>query len=326
MRILKYPIFFVLILSHILSCRQLDTSSKEHQNTSQNYPIELPSADTLIQEAILLIDSEHLEIPKYKQNEKVIYHSGYALVYNEYYEQADWIAYELTSFETKRIVSRSNKFCEDPNVSTQTATITDYKNSGYDRGHLAPAADMGWSLTAMNESFYFSNISPQVQSFNRGIWKRLEELVRFWAQENASIYIATGPILSRGLPTIGPNKVAVPKYFYKVILDYSKPDLKGIGFIIPNTGSNESLQNFAVSIDSVEQLTSLDFFPKLPDLQEKLIESKLCVSCWTWNKATYHSNSSNSNTVQCRAITKAGSRCKRMTRNANSQCTQHNKY
>lgn len=223
-----------------------------------------------------------LELPKTNTKDKIITHTGYSLLYNETHEQANWIAYDLTKEETNKIFKRTDKFISDPKVQTGTASDKDYKGSGYDRGHLAPASDMGWSSTAMAESFYYSNISPQTPSFNRGIWKKLEELVRTWAIENNTVYIVTGPVLTNGLQTIGPNKVSIPNYYYKVVLDYSEPSIKGIGFILPNIGSKEQLQYYTVSIDSVEKLTGLDFFPLLQDEQEELIKKTLCIKCWSW--------------------------------------------
>ncbi|MBC7655437.1 MAG: DNA/RNA non-specific endonuclease, partial [Oligoflexus sp.] len=151
-----------------------------------------------------------LELPKTNSKDKIITHTGYSLLYNETHEQANWIAYELTKAETNKLFKRTNKFIPDTKVKTGTASDKDYEGSGYDRGHLAPASDMGWSSIAMAESFYYSNMSPQTPSFNRGIWKNLEGLVRTWAVENNSIYIATGPVLTNELQTIGANKVSVP--------------------------------------------------------------------------------------------------------------------
>jgi endonuclease G len=265
-----------------------------------------------------------LEIPKTKTSEKIISHTGYSLQYNEKYKQANWVAYELTKEETNKIVERSNKFISDPKVRSVNAFDKDYKASGYDRGHLAPAADMGWSTETMRESFYYSNMSPQLPGFNRGIWKKLEELVRTWAIENKAVYVVTGPVLAKGLPTIGYNKIAVPNYYYKVILDYKKPNIKGIGFILPNESSKSLLQNYAVSIDSVEKVTGVNFFYLLKDQEEDLIEKELCINCWSW-KIQKNSAEKNKATVsvQCSGITKAGNRCKRMTTNASGRCYQH---
>jgi endonuclease G, mitochondrial len=226
-----------------------------------------------------------LEIPGVRPGDKIISHTGYSFLYNEKHEQATWVAYELTKKETAKLVKRKNNFIPDPDVKTGTADDIDYEGSGYDKGHLAPAADMCWSESSMEESFYFSNMSPQEPGFNRGIWKKLEEQVRNWAIAYNSVYIVTGPVLSDGLPVIGPDKVSVPKYYYKVILDYTGPETKGIGFIIPNSGSNQPLQKYAVSIDSVEKFTGIDFFPALPDNEERLIESNLCIKCWSWNNS-----------------------------------------
>lgn len=224
----------------------------------------------------------HLEIPAIMPADTVIIHTGFSLLYNEKYEQAKWVAYELTKVETYKVAERTNRFIIDLKVSTHTANNKDYKSSGYDKGHLAPAGDMSWSAQSMYESFYFSNISPQVPAFNRGIWKKLEELVRLWAIENEAIYIITGPIIGNNPSTIGANKVAVPDYYFKVILDYTYPSIKGIGFILPNAGSQEKLQYFALSIDEVEKITGIDFFPLIPDEQENNIEKTLCISCWEW--------------------------------------------
>ena len=225
---------------------------------------------------------QKIEIPALSETDIVINHFGFSLLYNEEHEQASWVAYELTSTEINKIFDRTNKFILDPQVKTTTASGKDYLKSGYDRGHLAPASDMGWSSITMAESFYYSNISPQTPEFNRGVWKRLEELVRSWAIKYETINIVTGPILTPGLPAIGPNQVTVPNLFYKVILDYNGKDVKGIGFILPNLGSKEILQSYAVSIDSVESLTGIDFFPMLNDDQEIYLESAICLECWSW--------------------------------------------
>ena len=265
-----------------------------------------------------------LEIPKTKDSEKIISHTGYSLLYNEKYKQSNWVAYELTKQETNKIFERSNNFISDPKVKSVNAFDKDYKGSGYDKGHLAPAADMGWSATTMTESFYYSNMSPQQQGFNRGIWKKLEELVRTWAIENQAVYVVTGPVLSKGLSTIGYNKIAVPNYYYKVILDYKEPNIKGIGFILPNESSKSLLQNYAVSIDSVEKVTGIDFFYLLKDQEENLIEKDICINCWSWKSSKISSEKNKAAvSVQCAGITKAGNRCKRRTTNSSGRCYQH---
>jgi len=283
-------------------------------------------ADSIPLYSIKATSITKLEIPQTNSKDKIITHTGYSLLYNETHEQANWIAYDLTAEETNKLFERTDNFISDPKVKTGTASDKDYEGSGYDRGHLAPASDMGWSSTAMAESFYYSNMSPQTPSFNRGIWKKLEELVRTWAVENNTVYVVTGPVLTNGLQTIGPNKISVPNYYYKVILDYSEPNIKGIGFILPNIGSKEQLQYYAVTIDSVEKLTGIHFFPLLPDDQEELIEKTLCIKCWSWKsakKAREKNENKATESVQCNGITKAGERCKNKTLNLNGYCYHH---
>ncbi len=298
-----------------------------NSSSTKNEPLVNPSLEDHKEEITPQENIEHLEYPALLPNEKIISHSGYSLVYSEEHEQAKWIAYELTKEETNSLFERTDKFLVDPFVSTGTAENSDYADSGYDRGHLAPAADMGWSATAMKESFYFSNMSPQLPGFNRGVWKRLEELMRSWAIDNSAIYIVTGPILTSGLPTIGGNRVSIPNYYYKVILDYTQPEIKAIGFILPNASSSSSLNTFSVSIDEVENATGIDFFPTLPDDQEIALEKEHCTSCWNWQKIKSQSGSSSpkreGSSVQCSGITKAGERCKRMTLSENGRCYQH---
>lgn len=295
--------------------------------------ITLLSASSFAQSPI----TKRLEIPKTDSVEKLIEHTGYAFRYSEQHEQAIWVAYELTAAETIKTVDRDNNFQPDPKVSTGTATKEDYKGSGYDRGHLAPAADMLWSKTAMQESFYFSNMSPQAPEFNQHIWKNLEALVRNWAEINGNLYIVTGPVLKNGLKTIGANKVSVPEYYYKVILDHTKPEIKAIGFIMPNKGSKDSLQRFAVSIDSVEAFTGLDFFPQLEDKEEKQVEKTVCISCWNWQiiqpsndildgqaaPVKVETEKKESVSVQCSGTTQAGKRCRNMTTNSGGRCHLH---
>lgn len=222
-------------------------------------------------------------LPKLRTNEVIISHKGYSLVYSEEHEQAIWVAYELTAEETKKEFKRTDKFIPDPMIATGSADVDDYKKSGFDRGHLAPAADMGWDSIVMMESFYFSNMSPQRAEFNRGIWADLEALVRVWAKENKALYITTGPVLRKGLPQIGHNGVSVPEYYYKVILDFTEPSIKAIGFIMKNEGSDLPVQSYAVSIDSVEKVTGLDFFEALPDRDEKGLESEVDIREWSWD-------------------------------------------
>jgi len=270
----------------------------------------------------------NIEIPAHQANETLISHTGYTLSYNEKYEQANWVAYELTSAETNSIYNRTNQFLVDPKISTGSANNSDYAGSGYDRGHLAPAGDMGWSAQSMIESFYYSNMSPQVPSFNRGIWKNAETFTRESAIANHIVYVVTGPVFTSDMTTIGHNQVAVPQSYFKVILDYVEPEIKAIAFVIPNEASQLPLQHFAISIDEVEHITGWDFFPLLTDSVESKLESGFDVNLWNWqnyshtNKSTTSKINSSSSSVQCTGTTKKGARCKRMTKSANGKSAQ----
>ncbi|MFM7566148.1 MAG: DNA/RNA non-specific endonuclease [Flavobacteriales bacterium] len=308
---------------------QEDWTAKRSNPTSHETPeVGAVEADRIPGDTTSRIQG--LEIPKLLGSYPVIRHEGYQLQYSEKHEQAVWVAYHLTEEETVKKFNRTDNFIPDPKVSTGSAMASDYANSGYDRGHLAPAADMGWSERAMSESFYYSNMSPQEPGFNRGIWKKLEEQVRAWAVTYTSVYIVTGPLLTDGLVKIGGNGVSVPKYYYKVILDYRGEDSKAIGFLMPNAYSASDLASFAVPIDQVEKETGIDFFPKLPDGLEDKVEKEVCVSCWSWKPMKIQTSTTsqgggnvNSTAVQCHGITKAGAQCKRKTTDSDGFCYQH---
>ena len=191
----------------------------------------------------------------------IIDRPGYALGYIEYHEQPAWGIYIMTKAEaTTKVAKRTNKFRSDPKIPTGSATTGDYRRSGYNRGHLAPAADMAFSGQTMADSFFISNMSPQKPAFNRGIWKDLEALIRYFAITEREIVVVTGPILPKEKTVaIGANQVTVPTYYYKVIFDLTLPR-KMIGFILPNEGSDEPLATFAVTVDAVEKATGLNFF------------------------------------------------------------------
>lgn len=229
-----------------------------------------------------IVDTNNLEVPSSVGDNEIIEHYAYTLSYNETHEQADWLAYELTRAEaTSSLFDRTDDFREDPYVTTGSAQLNDYYLSGYDRGHLAPAADMAWSDTAMTESFYLSNMSPQEGAFNSGKWMYLEKQVRVWADTYNGLYVISGGVLKDGLPTIGTNNVSVPEFYYKVLL---RTDLsEGIAFVMPNQSISDSIKSFAVTIDYVEDLTNINFFPKLDDQQEEELESKLNITNWEFS-------------------------------------------
>jgi len=267
---------------------------------------------------------KNLELPKPWPGDVLITHLAYTVSYKTTYKLANWVAYELTAAETNAIVKRNDNFTPDPLLKSGSASLADYKGSGYDRGHLAPAADMCFSYQAMQESFYLTNIAPQDQSFNRGIWAKLEKQLRQWAIDDKAVYIVTGTLASKGNATIGINKIDVPQSFYKVVLDYTAPEIKGIAFIMANQGSKEDLQHFAVTIDSLEKLTGIDFFYQIPEKQQRVFESVIDPGKWSWSStSTKESGDKAATSTQCQGKTKAGAQCKNKTLNANGYCYLH---
>lgn len=220
--------------------------------------------------------------PELTEIDTVLQYTGFHLLYSEQYEQAAWVIYILTADQVQwGTESRTENFRADTNVVTGSATPRDYLRSGFDRGHLAPAADMKWSAAAMSESFLMSNMSPQAPGFNRGVWSRLETRVREWAVENDSILVITGPVLTGIMEFVGENRVGVPQKYFKIIVDISPPEYKAIAFLLENVSSTADLFSFAVTIDSLEQVTGYDFFGYIPDKEMvELMEGRLLVEEW----------------------------------------------
>ena len=213
----------------------------------------------------------------------------YTICYRESYEQAEWSAYCLTEEELVKNAGRTDDFRSVPEITTGSASPADYKKSGYDRGHLSPAADFAFDEKAMSETFYMSNMSPQKGSLNRGIWKDLETEVRLWAKNFGRVYVVSGPILEKKpgeYKSIGENGVSVPEFYYKVILaplyadeaDKASPEnadsVIAMAYIFPNEKCEGSLDDYAVTVDEVEKRTKLDFFAPLEDKVENEVEAK----------------------------------------------------
>lgn len=226
--------------------------------------------------------SKDLEIPTLltPRQQQIIRHTGYTVSYNKDTKLPNWVSYELTRAETKGKEKRSNRFIADPLVKGAIATNADYTRSGYDKGHMAPAADMKWSPVAMNESFYFSNMCPQHPQLNRRGWKKLEDKIRDWAVADSAIIIICGPVIKKQPKTIGKNKVVVPQQFFKVILSPFVKPMRAIGFLFDNEQSVDPLSAYVVTVDSIERLTNMDFFSLLPDEVENKIEAEANYFQW----------------------------------------------
>lgn len=291
----------------VISAEPAEPAKTEPQKTETQKQPEIKSepktetkTETVSKPANGFISLKNLEIPVCGLHKKAKDHElrkfeNYQICYRESYEQAEWSAYELQLSELKKNSERSNDFRPDPEISTGSATLADYKGSGYDRGHLSPAADFSFSEKAMSETFYMSNMSPQFPDLNRGTWQELESKVRDWSRKFGRVYVISGPVLEKPASeyeSIGANKVSVPQYYYKVVLapvyenkeDSKTPDdaksVITIGFILPNKKCDGTFWNYAVSVDEVEKRTNLDFFSLLDDDIEKKVEKSFDLSLW----------------------------------------------
>ncbi len=228
--------------------------------------------------------TNRLEMPSPLKNsaEQIMYKTAYTVSYNKKMKIPNWVAWELTPERLVERESRTNEFLPDPELPTDEAVTTnDYKGSGYDRGHMCPAGDNKYRYRAMMESFYMTNMCPQIHSLNSGDWKELEEKCRTWAKREGKIYIVCGPILYKQKhKTIGrKQQVVVPEAFFKVVLAMNKKP-KAIGFIYKNEKTNRPMRSYVNSIDQVERITGIDFFPNLPDDVERKVEAACNLDDW----------------------------------------------
>ena len=213
---------------------------------------------------------------------QVIHHQNYSLSYSEKHEQAEWVAYELKASDLSSTNYKRPYFEIDNAVKTKAAHWRNYKKSGYDKGHLCPAADRRFTKAAHDETFLTSNISPQEHRFNAGVWNRLEQKVRYWAKKNDGVFVITGGVLENNLKTIGSEAVAVPNRFYKVILDKTNGKIKMLAFLMPHKESKLPLYKFVVSVDKIEAITGIDFFKELDDTIEEKLESSSSYKNWSF--------------------------------------------
>lgn len=214
--------------------------------------------------------------------EQMVEYEGFRVSFNKDNHTPNWVAWELLGSETNGNEKRSNNFWQDPAVEG-CATHYDYSYSGYDRGHLCPAADQKWSPKAMNDCFSMANMVPQDHALNSGAWATLENKERAWALRDSVIYIIAGPIYEKAdKKRIGDTGVRVPSAFYKVIIAPYVKEPRGIGFIYPNMSSPGNMENYVMTIRDVEKLTGYDFFHNMPDDLEEAIETK--ASFRDWNK------------------------------------------
>lgn len=266
-------LLILFIVCSIITTYQT-TNSKEdsaaHQTQENTAQSILPNSDAYIKQNTASGTPEIL-----------LQRTGYLVSYNPNTRIANWVAWKLTPERLKETTGRTNNFLPDPDLpSSKAVTTQDYKGSGWDRGHLCPAGDNKWDRKAMTESFYMTNICPQHHNLNRGDWNELEQKCRKWVKKDSCLYIVAGPIFYDRKPrTIGEHRVAVPDAFFKVILSLHKKP-KAIGFIYKNNEGNNPLDAYTNTVDEVERITGIDFFPALPDYVERTVEASYDLKEW----------------------------------------------
>jgi endonuclease G len=222
-----------------------------------------------------------LECPSINKYDYIVYHKGYTLSFNQVTHSSDWVAYELTKEELDGNWPRSNDFRADPDIQDYQAEYKDYKGSGWHRGHLAPAGDMKWDSVAMSESFYYTNICPQTERLNQGVWQSLENKVRKWTKQYGNLYICCGPIFTTNQNgTFGQNNVMVPDYYYKALLVSNSGTISAIAFMMKNDNENQCLENCACTIDELERVIGRDLFCSLDNSLERRIEAVIVWDDW----------------------------------------------
>jgi len=221
------------------------------------------------------LNMSQLEMPVIRSADIVLVYDGFVVGYNSKYLIPNWVAYELTESEVAGQVPRAKGFSMDPDYKDSQAMREDYSNSGWDKGHMAPSADMKWSPKAMYESFYLTNICPQNHDLNGKDWHTLEKYVRDWALKYGTVWVVCGPYVSTNTyGTIGEQQVTVPDGFFKAVLRKEGNDYKSIAFLFENSSARQPVQGAMVSVNYVEALLGFDLFFNLNDLIEETVESQ----------------------------------------------------
>lgn len=228
---------------------------------------------------------KNLERPASIKNrsERIMSRMNYTTSYNKKWKMPNWVAWKIDKSELQNNESRTNEFLPDPDLKeSEAVTTNDYRGSGYDRGHMCPAGDNRYHWKAMQESFYMTNMCPQNHKLNSGDWNDLEEMCRFWAEKENGLYVVCGPIITSKSPeTIGrKQKVVVPDAFFKVILSTTGKQPRALGFVFQNKNTRQHLGKYAMSVDEVEAITGIDFFPSLPDEVETIVEKQVNLRSW----------------------------------------------
>ena len=300
----KIVVVAFLISSTFAFSQSVDDQIKLLENEKialSSYVLSIDSQIVDLKLKVIQLAIQKVGLPKLNAKEVLINHSAMSLVYSEKHEQAKWVSHIITSDIINGKAGRTNDFRIDPLVNTGSAIEKDYflktlkegskdeydyDGFGYDRGHLAPSADFRWSKKALSESYFYSNMSPQLAKFNREKWADLEGLLRGYIYEHpkTQLYVVTGPLLNDSLPVLerGVNKVSIPGFFFKVVMDLANE--KAIAFIMPNKELKYPVSSYAVDINEVEGVAGINFFHQLEDGLEERLEAQKDISVWVPEK------------------------------------------
>lgn len=226
------------------------------------------------------IAQQKLELPSYRNNDIIVQHAGHTLSYNSRYMTPVWVAYELKASELDGDAQRKKTFSPDPELLDHynVAYHSDFTNSGWVRGHMVPAGDLKYDQQAMDESFYTSNVCPMNQTFNNGVWKRLEEKIRDWAKTYGTVYVITGPIHDMTKPSyyVGQSRIRVPEKYFKAVLIRDGEQFYSIAFVMTNSELTKgAMKNFAVSVTDIEAITGMTLFVNLKKSISKQIKPQV---------------------------------------------------
>ena len=254
-----------LILCIILTASPLTLNAQGHRGKD-----ELP------------LDKSLLELPAIHESDIILVYSGFVVKYNTEYLIPDWVAYELTAEEVNGEVPRASGFSMDLSYEGKQAMREDYSYSGWDKGHMAPSADMKWSQSAMYESFYLTNICPQNHDLNGRDWHALENRVRSWALKYGHVWVVCGPVVNeKQYGTIGDRNVMVPDALFKAVLRQDgNGSYQAIAFVFKNDSSHQPLKDVMISVDVLETIIGYDLFPNLDDNTEVVVESMASWEDW----------------------------------------------
>ena len=276
-------LFLAIVIGNCSEDSNIDEESLSLVGSEKNEKIEEYREENTIKiNYPTLCDTTAIEIPSSKifSSEKKLVKTAYIASYNKDTKCPNWVAWHLTKNHTDGAFKRLNNFHEEEDVPIPRATSDDYSGSGWSRGHMCPAGDNKWNEAAMYESFSLVNVCPQNANLNSGLWNSLEIDCRRWARKYGDIYIVCGPIfLNKDHECIGINEVIVPEAFFKVVLCLNG-EPKAFGVIVRNTDGNKKRDLYYNSVDQVERITGIDFFPALPDDIENKVEAVVDIEKW----------------------------------------------